>query len=148
MLAVAGAMDAIVSAVRTRPARDTDARAVVSLLLLDHHLEVAFDPTQFVVAEADGKVIACARLKPLGKDEAELASVIVDPTMRGQGVGARIVAAALEGAPRRVYALALAPEFFAAQGFRAIPAVPPALVGKATSVCAKSGFVPMERVRS
>src|ERR1051325_2902404 len=135
----------VTSPLFVRKARDTDAKAVVALLSLDHHLEVAFDPREFSVAEAEGRVVACARVKPLGPGEAELASVVVDPAFRGQGHGARLVEAALREAPAPVYALALAPGFFHAQGFRPLAAVPPPLVGKATSVCASSGFVPMRR---
>lgn len=129
--------------VRVRNARDTDAKAVVELLSSEHHLEIAFDPAEFVVAEIGNEIVGCGRLKGLSPDAYEIASVVVKETARRHRVGATTVRALLERAHGTVYALALAPEFFKAQGFRPIPNVPDLLIGKATSVCASSGFIPM-----
>ena len=131
-----------------RNARDTDAKAVVALLATEHHLEVAFEPREFVVAELDGTIVGCGRLKRLAPDAFEIASVVVEPSARRHGVGAALVQRLLSRERGTVYALALAPEFFRAQGFRTIPNVPDLLVGKATSVCASSGFVPMALERT
>ena len=131
--------------IAVRAARDTDVKSVVELLLSEHHLEVAFDPAQFVVAESQGNILACARLKPLDDVTWEIASVVVRQGARRGGVGAAVAKAALARATGTVYALALAPEFFASLGFRKLEAVPAILHGTATSVCASSGFVPMMR---
>lgn len=133
-----------------RRARDTDAQAVIDLLLLEHDLEVAFDPTQFWVAELpgqQGRIVACARLKPLVPDAWEIASVVVHPDQRGQHLGQALARHVLDEASGTVYALALAPGFFARLGFRPLDAVPDPLGGKATSICASSAFVPMALVR-
>jgi N-acetylglutamate synthase-like GNAT family acetyltransferase len=137
-------MNAQVPPLLIRDARDTDVKAVLALLESEHHLEVAFDPREFVVAQQGPAVVACARLKRLGPDVDEIASVVVASAARRQGVGAKIVQAALARATGAVYALALAPEFFRSQGFRPLERVPDILIGKATSVCASSDFVPMQ----
>lgn len=127
---------------RLRPARAEDRKDVVALLEAEE-LEAHFEPNEFHVAEIDGRVVACARLKPLPDGSHELASVAVRETVRGTGVGARLVGAVLAAAPRDVHALALAPGFFERQGFRARDDVPALLREKADGLCASSGFVPM-----
>ena len=127
---------------RLRAARDADAPAVVRLLE-SAGLEAAFDPREAVVAEAEGRVVATARLRPLGEGAHELAGVAVAPGLRGHGLGARVVQAALAGAAGPVYALALAPGFFERHGFRRLDAVPDALRDRAAGTCASSGAVPM-----
>jgi N-acetylglutamate synthase-like GNAT family acetyltransferase len=125
-----------------RPARDTDARAVVDLLA-EAHLNAAFDPREFRVAEEDGRVVACARLRDLGGAH-ELASVAVAPARRRLGVGERLVRETLRDARGPVFALALAPAFFERLGFRGLADVPEALRERAARECAKTTFVPME----
>lgn len=126
-----------------RNARDTDAKAVVALLSSEHHLEIAFDPAEFVVAEIGPEIVGCGRLKRLAPNTYEIASVVVRPSARRHHVGATTVQTLLDRAHGTVYALALAPQFFKAQGFQPLPSLPDLLVGKATSVCASSGFIPM-----
>lgn len=126
-----------------RDARAEDAADVVALLQRAG-LEVAFDPREFKVAEQDGGVVACGRLKPVG-DELELASVAVHEELRGTGIGATLVRALLDAADRRVVALALAPGFFERVGLRRLDAVPPSLQAKARGFCASARFVPMAR---
>lgn len=128
-----------------RPARATDALAVVDLLRGEEDLEVAFEPAEFFVAEESGVVVACARLKPLPDGADELASVVVQRELRGRGVGERVVRAALARARGPVHALALAPGFFGKLGFARVAETPPALKEKAEGHCASTGFVPMTR---
>ena len=125
-----------------RPARDADAPAVVRLLE-GAGLDAAFEPREFVVAESAGRVVASARLRPLADGTRELASVAVAKELRGQGVGARVVQAALAPATGTVFALALAPGFFERLGFQRLPETPEALRDKADGTCASSGFAPM-----
>lgn len=125
-----------------RPARDADARAVVALLD-SAKLESAFDPREFVVAEENGTLVACARLRTFPTGAHELASVAVAPDRRGEGIGERVVRDALARATDAVYALALAPGFFEKQGFTRLLVLPAELKEKAEGICASTGSVPM-----
>ncbi|MBI4393186.1 MAG: GNAT family N-acetyltransferase [Euryarchaeota archaeon] len=125
-----------------RQALPTDLAAVQALLAAEG-LEAEFKYHEFVVMEAKGEILACARLKPLPDGTLELASVAVAKEWRGMGLGERIVAAVLKRANAPVYALALAPGFFAKQGFRYLESVPVSLKRKAELHCASKGFVPM-----
>ena len=125
------------SPVLVRPARASDAAQVVALEQAAG-VEVAFDPAEFHVAESDGRVVACARLRRFPDGTLEIASVAVDSALRGQGVGARLVQRTLEDADGPVHALALAPGFFLRLGFRAVPDVPAALREKLETTCADS----------
>jgi amino-acid N-acetyltransferase len=112
--------------VRIEGCRSEDTRAVLRLLtdsglptdgLLDH-LDAA------VVARLDDHVVACAALE-IYPDGALLRSVAVQDTLRGSGLGHRIVQAALDLARQRgatsVYLLTTTAEgFFPRFGFRRI----------------------------
>jgi SAM-dependent methyltransferase/N-acetylglutamate synthase-like GNAT family acetyltransferase len=135
------------ASLHVRAARDADARAVVTLLE-DEGLEIAFDPREFLVAEIDGAVIACARLRTFPSGAHELASVAVAPARRGAGIGARVVRDALGRAVGAVYALALAPSFFEKVGFSQLLVMPQELEQKAREVCASTGAMPMRWVPS
>ena len=99
------------------PAAAADAPAVLDLIAacglpeagVRDHLDAA------VVARADGRIVACAALELYG-DGALLRSVAVDHTIRGSGVGQRIVQAALDLAKERgaacVYLLTTTAEHF------------------------------------
>lgn len=125
-----------------RRARPEDAADVVKLLA-DAKLEVAFDPSEFRVARLGGRVIACARLKPLPDGTLELASVAVREDLRGKGIGEKLVRATLDVAKAPVVALAVAPGFFERLGLRRLDHVPVALRQKAEGMCSSSGAVPM-----
>lgn len=128
-----------------RRASAADAGPVVDLLRSAEHLEVAFDPSEFWVAEARGVVVGCARLRRHADGACEIASVVVAEGLRRSGAGSALVRAALGGAREPVFALALASGFFARLGFAAWPeeALPEPLVAKARGLCASTGFVPM-----
>jgi amino-acid N-acetyltransferase len=79
----------------------------------------------FVVREDDGRVVGVAGLEVHGGDGL-LRSVAVDPAYRGQALGTRLVAAAMERAAllrlRDVYLLTTTAErWFARRGFEACP---------------------------
>jgi N-acetylglutamate synthase-like GNAT family acetyltransferase len=76
-------------------------------------------------------------------DGFELASVAVRPDRRGEGVGRALVERALTRAEGPVYALCLAPGFFAHLGFDPLDEVPAGLEAKAEGCCRERGFVPM-----
>ena len=125
-----------------RDAREADAKDVVALLDTAG-LESAFEPREFVIAEESGRVVGCARLRTFPSGAHELASVAVAHDHRRSGIGSRVVEAALARATGAVYALALAPDFFAKKGFTPMLVMAPELEEKARTLCASSGSVPM-----
>lgn len=112
------------------------------------NLEVDFVAAEFVVAEVAGRIVGCARLKPLRDGGFELASVVVDAAHRRTGVATLLVKAALKRGRGLVHALALAPRFFEGVGFVEVPpsSLPASLKAKAEGMCASTGFVAMRRL--
>jgi amino-acid N-acetyltransferase len=117
---------------RTRRAKISDAPAIHSLvahyaaqgLLLPRAAEeIHANIGHFIVQEDGRRVVSCLSLESYGADLAEIRSVAVDPENRGQGLGARLIASALNEARRRgiarVFAVTHAPQFFERQGFAA-----------------------------
>lgn len=108
------------------PARAHDlpeALALIARSQLPEHGVAELWGHYFVVREDDGRVVGVAGLEVHGPDGL-LRSVAVDEDYRGQGVGERLVAAALERARqvplRAVYLLTTtAREYFARRGFTA-----------------------------
>lgn len=78
----------------------------------------------FVVAEVDGQVQACAAVQVTWDDLAELKCVAVAPEAHGQGLGRLIIDHCLREARelglRRIFALTYKPEFFSKFGFEVI----------------------------
>ena len=76
----------------------------------------------WVVAEADGKIVGMGSLLIMWGDLAEIRSLAIDPTYQGQGVGRAIVAQLLVEAQAlalpRVFALTRKPGFFLKMGFQ------------------------------
>lgn len=133
------------SAEWVRPARPDDAEAVRALLESEA-LPAEFIATEFVVAEAEGRLIGCARARPLPEGGTELASVAVAPAYRGRGLARSLVMTALLGARHPVYALTLVPELAAHGGFDRIQRddLPPSLQPKAAACdCGDGSWVPM-----
>ncbi len=119
--------------VRIRPASEADIQPICDLVnhFADQNLMLHRTPEQvrralgdFLVAEADGRVIGCGYLAYLGPDLVELRSLAVDPAWQGKGVGGEIVDAlvtlARQRGLRQICALTLAPHFFERQGFRVV----------------------------
>lgn len=79
---------------------------------------------EFVVVEANGRVLGGAALHIDCADLAELRSVVVDPEAHRQGVGKQLVVAVIEEARRlgvrNLFCLTDKPEYFAQFGFREI----------------------------
>lgn len=85
-----------------RPARAEDQRAIRALIwraLLDLS---AVHWQNFLVAEEDGKVIGCGQIRRYFGIR-ELASLVVRPDKRGQGVGSVLVRALVEREPGKLY---------------------------------------------
>ncbi|MCX7719026.1 MAG: N-acetyltransferase [Candidatus Sumerlaeaceae bacterium] len=78
----------------------------------------------FVVAEVDGQVQACAAIQVTWDDLAELKCVAVAPEAHGRGLGRLVIEQCLAEARdlglRRVFALTYKPEFFSKFGFEMI----------------------------
>jgi N-acetylglutamate synthase-like GNAT family acetyltransferase len=117
---------------RTRRAKISDVAAIHALvayyaahgfLLPRAPEEIRANIGHFVVQEDGHRVVSCLSLESYSADLAEIRSIAVDPERRGQGLGARLVASALNEARRRgiarVFAVTHAPKFFERQGFAA-----------------------------
>jgi N-acetylglutamate synthase-like GNAT family acetyltransferase len=131
--------------IQMRAARAADEEAVLSLLASHKGLEVAFDPAEFVVGTEAGRVVVCGRLRRHPDGALELASVAT--ARQGAGLGSAIVARLLQRAGGPVYALALAPGFFARHGFEALPGddLPASVRAKALGLCSSQSYVAMVR---
>jgi N-acetylglutamate synthase-like GNAT family acetyltransferase len=89
---------------------------------LDDVLEHA---ARFVVADREGRVIACAELAPLSKTVAEVRSLVVDQHARGNHIGPRLVTELASAAVARGFATLCAfthqPSHFVKMGFTIVP---------------------------
>ena len=118
------------SSVRIRPARPQDAEAIVSLL--DPYVgegivlprtpdEVQAQYGDFLVLETADRLVGAVALRDYGNYLMEIRSLVVHPGLAGQGLGSRLVSAAVELArqrgARRVFALTLRPGLFERQQF-------------------------------
>jgi N-acetylglutamate synthase-like GNAT family acetyltransferase len=119
---------------RARRARISDAPAIFGLiahyseqglLLARTEEEIRRNIGHFLVQTNSRRLVGCLSLERYGADLAEIRSVAVDPQTRGCGIGAKLVAFALEEARQsgiaRVFAVTHAPQFFERQGFAASP---------------------------
>ena len=116
-----------------RSARISDVEAIHTLIssyaerdrMLFRSMADIYENLQtFTVAETDGAVVGCCALEIVWADLAEVKSLAVDKKNKEQGLGRRLVAAAIDqarglGVPR-VFALTLEPEFFERLGFELI----------------------------
>ncbi|MEV2275806.1 amino-acid N-acetyltransferase [Nocardiopsis sp. NPDC049922] len=84
--------------------------------------------TAEAAGETEYRVVGCGALHVLWEDLAEVRTVAVDPSLRGFGVGHRIVTKLLDAAReldvRRVFCLTFETGFFAKHGFAPIQGTP------------------------
>src|SRR5262249_51681859 len=82
----------------------------------------------WVAATSDGEIVGCGALHVMWEDLAEIRTFAVDPSMRGQKIGHRLVTELLAAAAtlgvRRVFCLTFETEFFGSFGFREIDGAP------------------------
>jgi amino-acid N-acetyltransferase len=117
-----------------RQAHTADAAAIHQLisdnLQIGHLLPRTSDDiiehaARFIVAEADGRVIACAELAPLSKTVAEVRSLVVAQDARGNHIGPRLVTELAASAVPRGFATLCAfthqPSHFVRMGFTIVP---------------------------
>jgi len=116
-----------------RRARISDVKAINALIstyaeldrMLFRSMADIYENLQaFLVVELDGAIAGCCALEVIWSDLAEIKSLAVDSANKGKGMGALLVATAIEqarelGVPR-VFALTLEPEFFKKHGFEVI----------------------------
>ncbi len=119
-----------------RRARTSDVPAIKSLvdtyagkILLEKNLVTLYESVQeFWVAERDGTVVGCGALHVLWSDLGEVRTVAVDPSVKGRGVGHRIVEQLLDVARelqlQRLFVLTFETEFFGRHGFTEIEGTP------------------------
>lgn len=95
--------------------------AAERILLPRSRAELCENIGEFIVAEDDGKVLACGALKVYDEDIAEIRSLCVEPDRKISGLGRAITERLLIEAEQRrlktVFALTVAPEFFRKCGF-------------------------------
>lgn len=122
---------------RLRSARTSDVRAIRELVgpLVDQRVLVAKEAVayyeglqEFLVAERDGVVVACGALHVMWDDLAEIRTLAVDPSVRGQGVGHALLDALTERALSlglaRLFCLTFEVDFFTAHGFSVVQGSP------------------------
>ncbi|MFB3892734.1 MAG: N-acetyltransferase [Phycisphaerae bacterium] len=118
-----------------RAANVQDARAICGLVnyyaergrMLHRSLESVYESLRDFLVASDGRrqVVGCVAVAVFWADLAEVKSLAVAPSMRGKGVGAALLRAAVRGAGklgvRKLFALTYETEFFARHGFETIP---------------------------
>ena len=120
--------------VSLRVATLPDAAAIHSLIAenleIGHLLPRSLDDikehiTRFFVAEHDGEVVACAELARLSKSVAEVRSLVVSESLRGQKIGTRLVAHLASSGTAAGYSTLCAfthdPSHFVRLGFTIVP---------------------------
>jgi amino-acid N-acetyltransferase len=113
------------------PSDATALHALVSSHVAEGHLlprqldEIAVHAARFSVAVRRRNIVGCAELAPLSSRLAEVRSLVVDASVRGQGVGTRLLAdIRLRGRREgyeRLSVLTHAPHYFIKFGFSIVP---------------------------
>lgn len=117
-----------------RAASPSDAAAIHSLIAANldaGHLlprsgeDIRDHIARFFVAELDGRVVGCAELARLSTSVAEVRSLVVDESLRGQKIGTRLVAHLASNGASAGYstlcAFTHAPGHFVRLGFTIVP---------------------------
>ena len=113
------------------PAQAKKLHALINANLEEGHLlprslaELTIRAPRFVVATRGRAIVACAELAPLSPQVAEVRSLVVDASLRGLGVGRRLVDELRVRARREGYeklcAFTHAPAYFSRMGFSIVP---------------------------
>jgi amino-acid N-acetyltransferase len=127
-------VDVIIRRARARDVREIqrliEAYADDRILLIKAPVALYEDVPEFWVAErtSDGAVVGCGAVHVMWEDLAEVRTVAVDPSCRGQKIGHRIVsellAVARELGVARVFVLTFQTQFFGSFGFEPIDGTP------------------------
>ena len=127
-----GASWSPVPVIRTGAAADAEAlEALIRSHRTEGHLlsrdldEIRRSASRFVVYEAGGAIRACAELAPLSASVAEVRSLVVSPSFRGNGVASELIGEIRRRARDRGFdrlcAFAHDPRFFVRQNFSIVP---------------------------
>jgi amino-acid N-acetyltransferase len=118
---------------KVRPARTRDVEKIVTII--SHHasqglmlpraagaLTAALDT--YMVADAGGEIVGCGGLERYTQDSAEIYGLATSPKGSPPGTGKAIVQSLIARARKesigKVFAMTLAPEFFAKMGFKTV----------------------------
>ena len=123
--------------IEVRPARTSDIKAIHKLIvdfasggrMLQKETVTLYESVQeFMVAVEDGQVVGCGALHVLQEDLAEVRSVAITETLRGNGIGnkilERIIDRARELGLSRIFCLTFETKFFGRHGFEEIQGTP------------------------
>jgi amino-acid N-acetyltransferase len=98
------------------------------ILLQKNSVTLYEDVQEFWVAESPTGIVGCGALHVLWEDLGEIRTLAVDPALRGQGIGDRIVKQLLEVAAaiglERLFCLTFQVDFFGRHGFEIIEGTP------------------------
>ena len=96
--------DALSSAVRLRPAEQADDAAIHAMIRKERLNPLAITWSHFVLAVTqNGEIIGCCQVKTHRDGSRELASLVVCPEWRGQGVARLLIEYLLERTPGMLY---------------------------------------------
>jgi amino-acid N-acetyltransferase len=120
-----------------RPARTSDIKGIRQLIdsyapqgrLLSKETVTLYESVQeFTVAVEGDQVVGCGALHVLWEDLAEVRTVAVSESLRGQGVGHRILDSIIDRAHnigvKRIFCLTFETKFFGSHGFEVIEGTP------------------------
>ena len=120
-----------------RPAKTVDIKTIRQIIdknkasrrMLEKETVTLYETVQeFVVAELNGEVVGCGALHVLWEDLAEVRTVGVEDTVRGQGVGHQILEELINRARKvgvkRIFCLTFQTQFFGSIGFTEIQGTP------------------------
>ena len=123
--------------IEVRPARTSDIKSIHKLIvdfasggrMLQKETVTLYESVQeFMVAVEDGQVVGCGALHVLWEDLAEVRSVAITETLRGNGIGnlilERIIERARELGLSRIFCLTFETKFFGRHGFEEIQGTP------------------------
>ena len=123
--------------ITVRPAKTSDIKTIRHIIdinkasrrMLEKETVTLYETVQeFVVAELNGEVIGCGALHVLWEDLAEVRTVGVDESVRGKGIGHKILEELIERAKKvgvkRIFCLTFETEFFGRHGFVEIEGTP------------------------
>jgi N-acetylglutamate synthase-like GNAT family acetyltransferase len=86
-----------------RPATEADFSAIKNLVRKARINPTKLDWRRFTVAISGKEVIGCVQLKPVPRGKMELASLVVHPDYRSQGIARALIEHMLVDVPRPVY---------------------------------------------
>lgn len=91
--------------IKTRKARPDDQAEITEMIRRAHLNPRSLDWSRFVVAQRHGTIVGCGQVRVHADGARELASLVVQPTVRGQGVAGGIIDALLADDSGEMYTL-------------------------------------------